>query len=78
MVQFPIQFGREVRLLFFFILAQKKPLFQVLSSKALLDCDDKVDWRNCALSKEVETELTNKLKEGFKQFDFTNEDSDED
>lgn len=51
---------------------------EVLASKALLDCEDKVDWRNCALDKEKETELTNKLKDMFKPFDFTDNDSDED
>ncbi|KAL7073260.1 hypothetical protein ACQ4LE_007326 [Meloidogyne hapla] len=52
---------------------------EVLASKALLDCEDHIDWRNCSLGKEKEVELVNKLKNGFKPFDFTNvENSDED
>ncbi|CAK5073418.1 unnamed protein product [Meloidogyne enterolobii] len=52
---------------------------EVLASKALLDCEDHIDWRNCSLEKDKEVELVNKLKNGFKPFDFTNtEDSDED
>lgn len=52
---------------------------QVFASNALLDCEEKVDWRNCALGKEEEAELTKKLKEQFKPFDFANDDdSDED
>jgi hypothetical protein len=52
---------------------------EVLASKAILDCEEKVDWRNCTLSKEGETALAQKLKAGFKPYDFTTaDDSDED
>jgi hypothetical protein len=42
-----------------------------------LDYEDKVDWRNCSLGKEKEAELVNRMKEGFRPFDFTNADSDD-
>ncbi|KAK6753123.1 hypothetical protein RB195_012618 [Necator americanus] len=47
---------------------------EVLASRPILDCEAKVDWRACALSKEEETKLTKELQERFRPFDFTNED----
>ncbi|KAI1720533.1 CWF19-like protein 1 like protein [Ditylenchus destructor] len=53
---------------------------EVLCSKAILDAPEKVDWANCKLSEQKETELVQQLKADFKPFDFTNDgdSSDED
>uniref|UniRef100_A0A183BJU8 CwfJ_C_1 domain-containing protein n=1 Tax=Globodera pallida TaxID=36090 RepID=A0A183BJU8_GLOPA len=51
---------------------------EVFTNKALLDCEEKVDWRNCSLKKEEETQLAANLKQQFKPFAFANENSDED
>uniref|UniRef100_A0A915D2X6 CWF19-like protein 1 n=1 Tax=Ditylenchus dipsaci TaxID=166011 RepID=A0A915D2X6_9BILA len=53
---------------------------EVLCGKALLDAEEKIDWKNCELSKEKEAGMTMALKEQFKPFDFTNsgDSSDED
>ena len=48
-----------------------------MAGKGLLNCEDKVDWRNCVLDKQREGELTDNLKHGFKAFDFTAEDDEE-
>lgn len=36
-----------------------------------------MDWRNCVLDKQREAELTDSLKHGFKPFDFTAEDEED-
>ena len=50
---------------------------EVLAGPSLLDCEEKVDWKNCILGEEKETEVTKQLKNKFKQFD-PNADSDSD
>lgn len=35
----------------------------------LLNMADKADWRNCEFSKDEETEMADKFKSGFKEFD---------
>ena len=50
---------------------------EVLASPSLLDCEEKVDWKNCILGEEKETEVAKQLKNKFKQFD-PNADSDSD
>ncbi|CAI4231518.1 unnamed protein product [Auanema sp. JU1783] len=47
---------------------------EVLAGSAVLDCEDKIDWRAAVLDKENETKLTKKLQERFKPFDFTADD----
>ncbi|KAH7722384.1 Protein F17A9.2 [Aphelenchoides avenae] len=50
---------------------------EVLADKSILNCEDKIDWRNCALEKAKEADLAKGLKQRFKPYDFA-EDSDED
>lgn len=52
---------------------------EVLASPNLLNCTDRVDWRECKISEEEETRLRNKIRLSFQPFDFTLEnDSDSD
>ncbi|VDN94025.1 unnamed protein product [Brugia pahangi] len=57
MVDFPLQFGREV-----------------LAEPALLDCEEKIDWRQCELEKNEQTKLIDNLKQIFQPYDFTDVD----
>ncbi|KAL3083089.1 hypothetical protein niasHS_010891 [Heterodera schachtii] len=50
---------------------------EVFANKALLDCEEKVDWRNCSLGKKEEEKLTIALKEGFKPFAFAGDSSED-
>ncbi|KHJ79360.1 hypothetical protein OESDEN_20994 [Oesophagostomum dentatum] len=47
---------------------------EVLASRPILNCEEKADWRTCALSKDDETKLAKKLQERFRPFDFTSAD----
>lgn len=47
---------------------------EVLAGKALLNCEERVDWRAIGLTKAKETELAEALKTDFRPFDFTAED----
>ncbi|KJH41884.1 g-patch domain protein [Dictyocaulus viviparus] len=47
---------------------------EVLASREILDCEAKVDWRSCVLSKSEETKLVKELQARFKPFDFTGTD----
>jgi len=52
---FPLQFGREV-----------------LASADLLNLpEDRVDWKNCALTKEGETEVALKIRQAFAPYDIS-------
>ncbi len=42
----------------------------VLSSPQVLNMPERVDWRNCKISKEKETQLAGQFKEDFKNYDF--------
>ncbi|XP_059619682.1 CWF19-like protein 1 homolog [Phlebotomus argentipes] len=44
---------------------------EVLCSENLLNCDDKIDWKECQLDVESEKEIVQRFKEEFKPFDFT-------
>lgn len=44
---------------------------ELLASEAILNCPEKVDWKQCKMSKEEEIECVKNLREGFKPFDFT-------
>nr|CAD7262190.1 unnamed protein product [Timema shepardi] len=44
---------------------------EVLASSALLDMEDRADWRDCKISKEEETDLAKQFRNDFKEFDFT-------
>uniref|UniRef100_A0A1I7Y275 CWF19-like protein 1 n=1 Tax=Steinernema glaseri TaxID=37863 RepID=A0A1I7Y275_9BILA len=51
---------------------------EVLASKPLLDCEEKVDWRDCELPKAQQAALVKKLAEGFKKFKTFGDSDDED
>uniref|UniRef100_A0A1B0DI84 CWF19-like protein 1 n=1 Tax=Phlebotomus papatasi TaxID=29031 RepID=A0A1B0DI84_PHLPP len=44
---------------------------EVLCSENLLNCDEKIDWKDCQLDIEQEKEIVKQFKENFKAFDFT-------
>ena len=44
---------------------------QVVAHKAVLDLEDRIDWRQCKLEKDEETEMTQAFRNLFKPFDFT-------
>lgn len=44
---------------------------EVFCSDTLLKCEQKIDWRECAISKEEEIMLVKRFREKFKPFDFT-------
>ena len=45
-----------------------------MASPLILNVPNKVNWKNCALPKEQETEMTVKFRDNFQPFDFTLED----
>ena len=47
---------------------------EVLDSPLILNVPNKVNWKNCVLPKEQETEMTVKFRDNFQPFDFTLED----
>ncbi|VDM46490.1 unnamed protein product [Toxocara canis] len=49
---------------------------EVLAGRALLNCEEKVDWRVCEIPRDEQAVLVKKLQESFKPFDFTDADSD--
>ncbi|VDK44991.1 unnamed protein product [Anisakis simplex] len=52
---------------------------EVLCGSALLNCEEKVDWRGCEMKRDEQAELVKRLQNSFKEFDFTDEgDSDGD
>lgn len=44
---------------------------EVFCSDTLLKCEQKIDWRECAISKEEEIMLVKRFRDKFKPFDFT-------
>lgn len=44
---------------------------EVLAHEELLNCADRVDWKNCKTSREQETEETGRFRKIFQPFDFT-------
>lgn len=52
-------------------------MLKVLAGAALLDCEEKVDWRSCELDKAEQTKLVEKLQSAFKPFDFADNEDDE-
>lgn len=51
---------------------------EVICSQDLLDCESRIDWRSCQLSKAEEAASTEKFRQRFKPFDFTLDDEDDD
>ena len=50
---------------------------EVLASPLILNVPHKVNWKNCALGKEVETKITLRFRDKFQPFDFTADDDDD-
>ena len=44
---------------------------EVLAHKDLLNCEDRVDWKNCPTSKDQEVKETARFRQLFQPFDFT-------
>ncbi len=44
---------------------------ELLASEAILNCPEKIDWKQCKMNKEEEIECVKNLRDGFKPFDFT-------
>lgn len=44
---------------------------EVLAHRELLDCADRVDWKNCPKSKEEENQMVSHFRKIFQPFDFT-------
>ncbi|XP_066985910.1 CWF19-like protein 1 isoform X2 [Macrobrachium rosenbergii] len=51
---------------------------EVLASASVLNVPERVDWRECKMSKDEETEQRNKMRSLFQPYDFTLEDDDDD
>ncbi|KAG0721321.1 CWF19-like protein 1 [Chionoecetes opilio] len=49
---------------------------EVLASPPILNVTERIDWRECKISVDEETELRNKIREDFRPYDFTLEDDD--
>lgn len=43
----------------------------IFCAEGLLNCEEKVDWKQCLLEKDQEEETVKKFREEFKPFDFT-------
>ena len=48
-----------------------------LCAETLLKAEDKVDWRNCQLPKNIEEDLVRSFRVGYKEFDFVQDDDDD-
>ena len=44
---------------------------EVLANKDLLNCEDRVDWKNCSSSREMEIKDVARFRKLFQPFDFT-------
>jgi len=44
---------------------------EVLAHQELLNCPDRIDWKNCPSSRDVEIKETARFRQLFKPFDFT-------
>ncbi|XP_045138727.1 CWF19-like protein 1 isoform X3 [Portunus trituberculatus] len=49
---------------------------EVLASPPILNVTERIDWRECKMSKEEETDLRDRIREDFQPYDFTLEDDD--
>lgn len=47
-------------------------------AETLLNAEDRIDWRNCKIPKNMEIDIVNAYKEKYKPFDFTSNEDDED
>lgn len=46
-------------------------------AETLLNAEDRIDWRNCQISKNIEEDIVRNFKAGYKDFDFTQDDDDD-
>uniref|UniRef100_U5EW12 CWF19-like protein 1 n=1 Tax=Corethrella appendiculata TaxID=1370023 RepID=U5EW12_9DIPT len=44
---------------------------EIICNENLMNCDEKIDWRQCNLGKEEEIDAVNRFRESFKPYDFT-------
>lgn len=44
---------------------------ELLTDSNLLDCEEKIDWRNCELDNEEVKQLVTEIRNEFKNYDFT-------
>nr|XP_019536953.2 CWF19-like protein 1 homolog [Aedes albopictus] len=44
---------------------------EIICADNLLNCEEKIDWRQCNLEKEEEEAITKKFRESFQPYDFT-------
>jgi hypothetical protein len=44
---------------------------EVMCAESLLNCDAKVDWKECQLDKDDEVDVVARFRESYKEFDFT-------
>ena len=49
---------------------------EIICSEDLLNCESRIDWRSCQLSKEEESTCSQKFRQRFQPYDFTLEDDD--
>ena len=49
---------------------------EVLASPPILNVTERIDWRECKMSKEEETNLRDRIREEFQPYDFTLEEED--
>lgn len=45
---------------------------EVLTIGAILNLNDRIDWKDCLLNKEEEVTLVNRIRNDFESYDFTN------
>lgn len=51
---------------------------EAVASPLILNTPERIDWRECKISQDQETELRNKIRAGFQPYDFTLEEDDDD
>lgn len=44
---------------------------EIFCAENVLNCEPKIDWKDCSLSRDEEIELVKKFRENYKPFDFT-------
>lgn len=47
-------------------------------AETILNAEDRIDWRNCKVTKSIECDIVSGFKDKYKEFDFTRNDDDED
>lgn len=47
-------------------------------AETLLNAEDRIDWRNCQVTKSIEEDIVRQFKAGYKKFDFAQDEDDDD